>query len=525
MSDNEAIHATDVDVIVVGYGPVGQMASVLLGQAGHTVVAVERHAQMYGLSRAGHIDDEIMRLLDRVGAGEEFREDAVEWELYDMRNKAFGGDLLMSFDWSVIGPHGYRSHWIFYQNNLELALNRQVERTGKVEVNFSTELVRFDQDAEGVTAYVRDRQSGEERTVRAKYMLAADGANSFVRRSLGIEAKEGHVGPNQLVIDTLQKRDLAFEFDNGQFADPERPGCLFQLGKHHRRWEFTLAEDEDPGDYTIDTVWELLKPWVGPEDVEVLRWPIYRFRESMTQEWRRDRIFLIGDAAHTLWPFAGEGMCNGLRDAAAITWRLDLVLRGIASPQVLDSYQDDRQPNMQGWIDYSREIGLPCIIMDKDAAAGRDQFLFAVQQDPSLMPPATVPPGPTAFSRTDDATAGLTAVQGRVRAAGKVGLLDDVAGRGFQLIATSQELVDALTERERAGLDRIGASIIVIGEPGSGAPFEDIDGTYRDWFESLGRVAVVARPDYYLYGSAIDRDDVHGLVGSLSDALGVNVPA
>ena len=92
------------DVIVIGYGPVGQMAAAQLGQAGHKVAAFERHAAMYGLSRAGHVDDEIMRTFDRVGAGEEFREDAVAWQLYDMRTKPFGGDLLMSLDWSVSDP-------------------------------------------------------------------------------------------------------------------------------------------------------------------------------------------------------------------------------------------------------------------------------------------------------------------------------------------------------------------------------------------------------------------------------------
>ncbi len=513
------------DVIVIGYGPVGQMAAALLGQSGHKVAAFERHAQMYGLSRAGHIDDEIMRMLDRVGAGEEFREDAVEWELYDMRNKAFGGDLLMSLDWSVIGPHGYRSHWIFYQNNLELALNRQVEATGNVEINFSTELIAFDQDADGVTVTVRSRLTGEERQVHAQYLLGADGANSFVRQALGIETVEGAVGPNQLVIDTLQKRPLKFEFDNGQFADPEAPGCLFQLGKNHRRWEFTLREDEDPSDYTIDTVWERLKPWVGPEDVEILRWPIYRFRESMTTQWRRDRIFLLGDAAHTLWPFAGEGMCNGLRDAAALAWRLDLVLRGISDSRVLDSYEGDRKPNMQGWIDYSREIGLPCIIMDKEAAEHRDEFLFAVQKDPSIMPPPTAIPGPVAFSREGDPVAGLTALQGQVTNAGPRGLLDDVAGRGFNLITMDRAVVDALSNEQRAVFERIGGHVILVGAPGSGAPFEDVDGTFANWFASIGRVAVIARPDYYVYGSAADAADVHALIDSFSVSLGLKVNA
>ena len=183
------------DVIVIGYGPVGQMAAAQLGQAGFTVGSFERHAQMYGLSRAGHIDDEIMRTLDRVGAGEEFREDAVAWQLYDMRNKAFGGDLLLSLDWSQIGPHGHRGHWIFYQNNLELALNRQVEATGNVSVNFSHEVIDFVQDADGVTVNIRNDISGDVFPARAKYLIGADGANSFVRQRLGITTTEGVTGP------------------------------------------------------------------------------------------------------------------------------------------------------------------------------------------------------------------------------------------------------------------------------------------------------------------------------------------
>ena len=122
----------------------------------------------------------------------------------------------------------------------------------------------------------------------------------------------------------------------------------------------------------------------------------------MTDEWQRGRIFLAGDAAHMLWPFAGEGMCNGIRDASTLAWRFDLVLRGLAAPALLDSYEADRKPNMQGWTDLSREIGLPCIITDPEIAAQRDARFKAVQQDPSLAPPVPVPPGPMAFARAGD---------------------------------------------------------------------------------------------------------------------------
>lgn len=505
------------DVVVIGYGPCGQMASLQLGQAGHSVIALERHPQLYGLSRAGHIDDEIMRTLDRVGAGEEFREDAVAWELYDMRNKAFGGDLLLSLDWSVIGPHGHRGHWIFYQNNLELALNHRIRELANVEVHMGHEVVAIDQDADGVIVRYRNRKNGDERTIRAQYAVAADGANSFVREQLGITTTPGHDGPLQLVIDTVQKRELSFEFDNGQFADPERPGCLFQLGKTHRRWEFTLLPGETPEDMTLDRVWDLLEPWVTPEDVEVLRYPVYQFRESMTDEWRRDRIFLIGDAAHILWPFAGEGMCNGLRDASALTWRLDLVLRGLADTSVLDSYEGDRKPNMQGWTDLSREIGLPCIVTDPEAAAQRDQFLLAAQQDPTLMPPPTIPPGPVAFSRTADPLAGAPAVQSQVRRGDQVGLFDDVVGRGWQLLATDPAVLERLDQSNRAFLESIGAIVASVGD--ESATVIDELGTYAGWFAEHGRVAVLARPDFYVFGSAADITDVNTLVMELRTAL------
>ena len=151
---------------------------------------------------------------------------------------------MLSLDWSYIGPHGGSSHSIFYQNNLEMALSHQVRATGNVEVNMHHECISFDQHDDGVTVTVRDRQSDTERTVRAKYLVAADGANSFVRQSLGITTTKGMDGPYQLVVDTVQKRPLSFEFDNGQSADPERPGCLFPLVDEAGRRKVTeLVED------------------------------------------------------------------------------------------------------------------------------------------------------------------------------------------------------------------------------------------------------------------------------------------
>ena len=115
----------------------------------------------------------------------------------------------MSLDWSQIGPHGYRGHWIIYQKNLELALDHRIEELDNVEVHMDHEVVEIDQDADGVVVRYRNRKDGAERTVRAKYAVAADGANSFVREQPGITTTEGTFGPLQLVIDTVPSADIA----------------------------------------------------------------------------------------------------------------------------------------------------------------------------------------------------------------------------------------------------------------------------------------------------------------------------
>lgn len=511
----EEINVKTYDFIVIGYGPVGQMACAQLGHAGYGVAAFEKFPRLYGLSRAGHVDDEIVRTLQRIGAVDDFLEDAVAWEAYDMRTKAFGGDLLLHLDWSGVGPNGWKSHWRFYQNELENAINRKVSETGKVTVSLGCEATSLTQDESGVTVTFRSAERGEFQ-VRGKYLLGADGANSFVRDALGIQEWSGREDVEQLVIDTRQKRPLKFEFDNGQFADPARPGCLFQLGKRHRRWEFTLLPHEKPDDFDEARVWELLKPWVTPNDVELLRRPVYRFREKVALEWQRGRIFLVGDAAHRLWPFTGEGMCNGIRDVSALTWRLDLVMKGIAAPALLDSYTDDRKPNFVGWMDLSREIGAGCVITDPAIAEHRNAGFIAAQKDPSLMPPLTVPPGPKAFCRSNDSTAGSMGHQGRVRFNGAEGLFDDVVGRGWVLIST-----DALSlpPEQASFLELIDAVVAEVGPEGSGAPVTDLDGIYATWLASLGRTAVLVRPDFFVWGSASTANDAAALVQEFETAI------
>lgn len=493
------------DVAVVGYGPVAQVLSALLGQSGYNVAAFEKQPGIACSPRAIHIDDEIMRLMEKIGAGAEIREGAVCWDTYDTRTAAFGGELLRHFDWSGIGRHGWREHWSFYQPRLEAAVDRRVRDCSSVTVHFGTEAVALEQDADGVTLTVADSATGERRTVRARHLVGADGADGFVREALGIAVTRGSGGPRRLVLDVEERHPMSFAFENGHFLDPERPGCLFRLGAAHRRFEFQLFDHEAAEDFTEERAWELLSPWGGPDDFTLLRRPVITFRELMAETWQAGRCFLAGDAAHAMWPFAGQGMCSGMRDAAALAWRLDLLYRGAADASVLDTYTADRKDDVQSCMDQARQVGEPCIVLDPEQIERRNATMRAQLADPALRPVPAQRPGPRAFARGGDPAAGRPGIQADVRAGSRQGMFDEVVGHGFVLLTSSAEAVAAvssLAPELRAVLDAAGVTVAHVGPEGSPAPLTDVTGAYGDWLAELGADCVLIRPDFAVYGSA-----------------------
>ncbi|HWE91122.1 MAG TPA: bifunctional 3-(3-hydroxy-phenyl)propionate/3-hydroxycinnamic acid hydroxylase [Pseudonocardiaceae bacterium] len=502
-----------VDVIVVGYGPVGQTLCALLGHAGYSVAAFERNGAIAGSAKAIHCDDEIMRLMERIGAGPEIREDAATWATYDTRTAAFGGELLRRFDWSATGPHGWQAHWSFYQPHLEAAIDRVARATGRVLVRFNTEAIELAQDADGVTATVRDTATGEQRTVRGRHLVGADGANSFVRQALDVPVTAGASGTKRLVIDVAERRPKSFELENGHFLDPRRPGCLFRLGRSHRRFEFHVFDHESRADFTEARLWDLLEPWGGPDDFTLCQRPVIRFQETMADTWQRGRCFLIGDAAHTMWPFAGQGMCSGMRDAATLAWRLHLLYRGIAHQSILDTFTADRMANVRAWTDRARAVGEPCVMLDPDQIEARNATMRAQLAEQAVAAPPA-PPGPTAFARVGDPTAGAGGMQGRVAIGDRTGLFDELVGHGFVLISTSADTLRAIDPDRASALGDVGVTIARLG-----AEITDVDGAYQRWLSDLDADTVLVRPDYHVYGASTGAKDGLDLLDGFLSAL------
>jgi 2-polyprenyl-6-methoxyphenol hydroxylase-like FAD-dependent oxidoreductase len=513
---NERIH----DVLQIGYGPVGQTSAAMLGRYGHDVAVFERHAGLYALPRAGHIDHEIVRAFQSIGAADAIMEDAFRCQTYGWRNQH--GETLLDIDWSQEGVSGWASDYLMYQPYVEDALDRAVRAQPRVEVHHGWEAVELATGDDLVTVtFARGqlddggvyRHSGERRTVRGRYLIGADGANSFTRDSAGLELEDLGFREQWLVVDFRQTRPISFAFDNGQICDPARPLCLFQLGKTHRRFEFMVLPGEDPAALARpESIWPLVAGWIGPDDAELIRSTVYTFRSANARQWRAGRVLIAGDAAHLMPPFLGQGMCSGVRDVANLSWKLDLVLRGIADDSLLDSYMLERKPHVGSIIEQAVALGRVSCTIDPDEARARDAAFLSGD----IPPP---PPFPWIMEGVvDDASpkvAGKLGPQGRVTVGGVTGLADDIVGLGWQLICRD-DAIHQLDEDDRALLSRLDVRIIALDAPDG---ISDVDQRYADFLDDAGTDAILVRPDFYIFGATDPSNLLSALLRTLADKL------
>jgi 3-(3-hydroxy-phenyl)propionate hydroxylase len=221
-------------------------------------------------------------------------------------------------------------------------------------------------------------------------------------------------------------------------------------------------------------------------------------------------------------PFLGQGMCSGLRDAAALAWRLDLVASGLASDGVLDTYGTERATHVREIIDEAIAIGRVICELDPDLAAKRDAAMLAELNNPDAL---TVEPphprlGEPSITIDGDSNAGRLSVQGRVEVDGSTGLFDDVVAAGWQLITLGFDPLADVAVELADWFGSIGGRPIAITARGD---VRDVDGTYSGWFAAHECTVVLSRPDFYIFGTG-NKENVTQLLDSLRAELGTTAP-
>jgi 3-(3-hydroxy-phenyl)propionate hydroxylase len=354
------VNTRAVPVVIVGAGPTGLTVAALLAQYGVECLVLDRRESPYPRPRAVHLDDEVYRILDRLGLGEQFA--AISWPCQGLRLVDRGMRVLAEFARDATdGKHGYPQASMFDQPELEAILRASLARQDTVTLRGGTEVIALTQHQDDVRVDFTDADTGRSGSVRGQYVLGCDGAGSLVRARIGATMTDLNFAQRWLVVDVVTAADIGQWEGVHQVCDPERPGTFMRVGKTRYRWEFRLAAGETAADYPdMSRLHPLISPWTGDTpagELEVIRVAEYTFRAQLADHWRDRRVCLLGDAAHQTPPFTGQGMGAGLRDAMNLAWKLAGVLDGSWPDRVLDSYQAEREPHARALIRLAKLIG------------------------------------------------------------------------------------------------------------------------------------------------------------------------
>jgi 2-polyprenyl-6-methoxyphenol hydroxylase-like FAD-dependent oxidoreductase len=507
------------DIVIVGYGPTGMLAAILLGRAGHKVAVLERYTTLYNLPRVGIVHDDVMRMFQHVGCLERVRPAMKFLPIYEM---ARNGRVLMQSKVEPLATHGWPEFISCYQPAFEAELDALVRAEPNIDLFQGETIVALDQDRDGVEA-TTEATDGTRRVVRGTYLIGCDGGNSFVRRALGIDYEDLGFDQDWLVIDAKARRPQRPDLPNyRQFLEPELPHMTMRIGPDHRRWSFMLLPGEDIQEATRpENLWRRLnRPEGGtPDEFEIIRAVSYRFQSLIAERWRQDRVFLAGDAAHQMPPFLAQGLCSGFRDAYNLAWKLDLVLRGVSPPSFLDTYAAEREPNARATIVESARVGENVIERDPERAQLRDERLIALsaqmQQDGDRQLIAFRVPGYEAgFIARNALAAGATFGQRQVRRDGLLGQFDDLIGHGFVILARNGDPESLLPADDLAFWHALGGCTLRLG-----VDFEDIEGFYTGLMKEYGCDVIVKRPDFYIFGATPTLEGLPALIADLRQQL------
>jgi len=485
-----------VEVLIVGYGPVGAALAGLLGRYGVRVLVVDKAAGIFMAPRAIALDHEALRILQTVGLAEDAF-DKVAMPHVKMHSP-FLGEFARFETAGSIDCHPKLV--TFYQPDLEGALREHVARHPSVRVAQGVEMTELRERAGAVSATLRD-QHGAQATVHARYVVGADGAHSRVRQLLGIDFEGESYAEDWLIVDAV---GVPENIDHIEFlCDPERPTPHMVAPRGRTRWEFMLKPGESHEEMASDgRIDELLAPWMSSDTVRIERKAVYRFHARSCRRFSRGRAFLAGDAAHITPPFAGQGLVAGLRDAMNLAWKLAWVLRGQASSHILQSYDAERRPHAKRMIEVARFMGRMIMPRSRDQAvmvhgamtlARRMPFGRRVFDELGMKPKNRFSSG--LFVQARGGLGGTWFPQSLVRdGQGVPRPSDDVLGSEVALVGLGGDPRAALSERTQGRLRDAGGRVVCVGARGAQGMLEDLGGGLSPGAAPHGW-CVVVRPD------------------------------
>ncbi|MEM7033596.1 MAG: bifunctional 3-(3-hydroxy-phenyl)propionate/3-hydroxycinnamic acid hydroxylase [Chloroflexota bacterium] len=514
----------DVDVVIVGCGPAGAVAANLLGKLGYSVTVLEAAFEFHNETRAIHMDHEAMRILQSLDL-----EEAIEGDITPFLGMEFVDENLdRIFLLKASNPESGEQGYMFGQPAIELALRKRMEDWDRVELCLGCEVTDIEERDGGYTIGYHNLAHDEIAQISAKYVIGADGSSSFTRKHFQIDLENLDFDEPWVVVDGMLTQPVDLPVYGQQVCDITRPKTFIPGENAHRRWEIMVLPDDDRDVVqTEDFIYEAIAPWgVTRDTYKVRRSAFYVFHALIAKIWYQDGFFLIGDACHQTPPFLGQGMCAGLRDAANIAWKIDLVERGLVDKAIFDSYRQERYPHVQTVIRAAIEQGRIICTIDPEIAKIRADVLDDLSKREGMSFYDVLPSLQEGVLQSSDteSSAGALSPQPRVKTqTGKVVFLDKVAGDRFRLIIKEGFNPRDLDDDLQNFWNDLSGQVVCIDPSheanGDVVSVEDIDGRLEEFFASTNCGIMLVRPDHYIFGTAQSNDEIPALLSDLKAQL------
>ena len=508
------------EVAILGAGPVGLTIANYLSKQGVAVTIVEQLDSLIDYPRAIGIDDESLRTIQSLGLVDQVLPHTTP--NHAMRFLTPKGRCFADIQ-PLTREFGFSRRNAFIQPQVDNVLLQGLKQYKNTQVLFSRQLTQFSQDADGVTLNLQNKE-GDAETIRAQYLVACDGGNSYVRRNLGI-AFEGETAPNQWIVIDLENDPLATPHIY-LCCDPVRPYVSAALPHGIRRFEFMVMPGETQEELSKpENIAKLLsKVLPSTEGIEVIRQRVYTHNARIADKFRVDRILLAGDAAHIMPVWQGQGYNSGMRDAFNLAWKMALVVQGKAGPALLNSYQIERKDHAKAMIDLSVMAGHVLAPPKKWQGFVRDGIAYALNYikpikqyllEMRFKPMPKYHDGALLSNGAKNSPVGKMFIQPQVQlASGETVLLDEVIGNDFAIIAWGVDPKWGLSSETLQQWKSLGVKFIQVIpavqlQNSQRKQYEDVItigdiGTdIRSWFGNTSDSVVILRPDRFVAALAI----------------------
>jgi 2-polyprenyl-6-methoxyphenol hydroxylase-like FAD-dependent oxidoreductase len=534
----------EIPVLIVGGGPVGLTASILLSQHGIRSLLVERHPGTAILPKARGINARTMEMYRQLGLEPAIREAGLAPErtgLIVWTESLAGREIERRLPGRMAPANRGASpvlNCLCAQDDLEPVLRRFAEAQASAELRFNAEMTAVEQDAKGVTATVADRLGGGATAVRAQYLIAADGAQSRVRRLVARKmiGREGVYDSVNILFNADLRRWVEDRPAALYFVEQPELRATFLTINAHDRWGFLIHSLKQygytPADFTEERCIDLIRRGVGKTDlaVKILGVSAWEASAIVADRYRDGRLFLAGDAAHEMPPTGGFGMNTGVQDVQNLVWKLAAVLKGQAGERLLDSYHDERQPlglmtteaSLQNSLSMGRTARQDSAKLPRSEFLNEQGLIFgACYQSSAVIPDGSPPPqvADVVTQYAPSARPGSRAPHVWLARDGERLSTIDLFGRNFVLLTgpTGAAWRDAAARPGSPARPALVSYTI-----GSGGDFTDPEARWQAAYGIESGGAVLVRPDGYVgWRNGGEADDPTGtLEAALDDILG-----